>query len=55
MTRFYRAILRILRALADESAYRSYLHHHQLSHSPEQWRRFLDQRLKYKYAHGRCC
>jgi hypothetical protein len=45
----------LLRELADESAYQRHLTANGRTHSGEEWRRFSEQRLRAKYAQGRCC
>jgi hypothetical protein len=48
-------IVGILRELADENAYSRHLLAHRCCHSPEEWRRFYDERLQAKYARAKCC
>ncbi|HXK05531.1 MAG TPA: hypothetical protein VMS37_24210 [Verrucomicrobiae bacterium] len=48
-----RFLLALLRELADEAAYRRYLEGREPS--PEEWRRFSDQRFRAKYARAKCC
>lgn len=45
----------LLRELTDENAYRRHLAYHGRHHSPEEWRRFCDERLQAKYGRPRCC
>jgi hypothetical protein len=45
----------LLRELADENAYQRHLAAHGHSHSPEEWRRFSNQRLRAKYERAKCC
>jgi hypothetical protein len=45
----------LLRELSDENAYRRHLAYHGRDHSPEEWRRFSDQRLHARYARPKCC
>ncbi len=45
----------LLQELSDESAYRRHLAYHGRRHSPEEWRRFSDQRLQAKYVRPKCC
>ena len=52
---FGRLILALLRELSDESAYHRHLAAHGRRHSPEEWRRFSDQRLRAKYLRAKCC
>ena len=55
MRRFGRLILALLRELADENAYQRHLEAYGRPPSPEEWRRFTDERLKAKYARAKCC
>lgn len=55
MKRFWRGILNLLRELSDENAYERHLIYHGRDHSPEEWRRFFDERLQEKYARAKCC
>ena len=48
-------LLALLRELADESAYARHLAWHGRPHSPDEWRRFSEERLRLKYRNGRCC
>jgi hypothetical protein len=45
----------ILGELSDQTAYDRHLKAHGTVHSPEQWRRFQDQRWAAKSRRGRCC
>ena len=53
--RFGGLVLALLRELADENAYRRHLEAHGRAHSPAEWRRFSEERLRAKYARARCC
>ena len=55
MRRFGRLVLALLRELADENAYQRHLEAHGRPASPEEWRRFMDERLRAKYARAKCC
>ena len=55
LRRLFRLMMVLLRELADESAYQRHLKAHGRTHSGEEWRRFSEQRLRAKYAQGRCC
>lgn len=55
MKRVWRLIVGLMKELADESAYERHLAAHGLVHSPEEWRRFSEHRLKAKYMRARCC
>jgi hypothetical protein len=48
-------IIGILKEIADESPYERHLAAHDRTHSPAEWRRFSDQRLKGKYQRAQCC
>lgn len=50
-----RILLGILRELSDENAYARHLQAHGAEHSPEEWRKFCDHRLRAKYARAKCC
>ena len=50
-----RGILNLVRELSDENAYQRYLLYHGRVHSAEEWRRFLDERLRQRYARAKCC
>lgn len=51
----WRFVIRLLRELADEEAYRRHLQHHGKTASPEEWRRFCQERLRWRYGNPRCC
>jgi hypothetical protein len=51
----WRLLLALLRELADENAYRRHLAAHGRRHSPEEWRRFWDERLPARFVRPRCC
>ncbi len=53
--RVYKLILAVLRELSDENAYRRYLAAHGRAHSGAEWRRFSEERLRAKFAQGKCC
>lgn len=55
MKALLRGLLTLLRQIADENAYRSYLRVQGRRHSAEEWRRFCDQYFARKYARGKCC
>ena len=55
MRRFGRLLLAILRELADENAYQRHLAIHDKAASPEEWRRFSEERLRAKYSTAKCC
>ena len=45
----------IVRELSDESAYARHLRNHGCSHSPQEWRRFSEERFAAKYTRPKCC
>ena len=55
LRRFGVMLLRVLRELADESAYRRHLDAHGRPHSGAEWRRFSNERLGAKYTRPKCC
>lgn len=52
---FLAIVLGLLRELADESAYRRHLQAHKRPHCGEEWRRFMEERLRAKYTRAKCC
>jgi hypothetical protein len=48
-------VWRLLRELSDETAYQRHLSLHRAQSSPEEWRRFSEERLRSKYSRPRCC
>ena len=55
MKRFLQLVVGLLKELSDESAYQRHLAAHGRAHSPEEWRRFSEQRLDARYARPKCC
>jgi uncharacterized short protein YbdD (DUF466 family) len=55
LRRFSALLVGLLRELSDENPYRRHLAAHGRDHSPQEWRRFCDQRLRAKYARAKCC
>lgn len=45
----------LLNELSDQNAYARHLTSHGCAHSPAEWRRFSDARLKAKYERAKCC
>jgi hypothetical protein len=45
----------LVRELSDEAAYERRLRVEGRTHSGEEWRRFLDERLRAKYSRPKCC
>ena len=50
-----RFALALLRELADESAYQRRLKFHGLKGSPEEWRRFSEERYRARFTRPKCC
>ncbi|MBZ5595055.1 MAG: hypothetical protein LAP39_22660 [Acidobacteriia bacterium] len=48
-------LLALLRELSDENAYQRHLATHGREHSPSEWRKFSDERLRAKYVRPKCC
>ncbi|HYP14155.1 MAG TPA: hypothetical protein VEQ63_09540 [Bryobacteraceae bacterium] len=55
MSRMFTLILGLLRELADQNAYDRHLIAHGVTDSPEEWRRFSDERMRAKYERPKCC
>lgn len=55
LRRFGSFVLALLRELSDENAYHRYLAVERREHSPEEWRKFCDGRLRAKYFRPKCC
>lgn len=55
LTAFGRLIRALFGELSDQNAYARHLAAHGRTHSPAEWRRFSDERLKAKYARAKCC
>jgi hypothetical protein len=55
LNRLARFVLSLLKELGDENAYARHLAAHGRTHSPDEWRRFSEERLRAKFARGRCC
>jgi len=55
MRYFWRIVTGLLKELADENAYARHLKWHGVTHSPEEWRRFSEARMRAKYARAKCC
>jgi hypothetical protein len=53
--RLGRLALALLRELADESAYQRRLKLHGLKGSPEEWRRFTEERYRSRSTQPKCC
>jgi hypothetical protein len=50
-----RLVWGLLRELSDETAYQRHLSVHGARSSPQEWRRFSEERLRSKYSRPRCC
>ena len=55
MKQFFRLLLGLLREIGDENAYARHLKAHAAKHSPEEWRRFSEERFRCKYSRAKCC
>ena len=55
MKRFFQGVLALLREIGDENAYQRHLQAHGVAHSPDEWRRFADERFRGKYSRAKCC
>jgi len=55
MRRLGRFVLALLRELADESAYRRRLEADGRRESPEEWRRFSEERYRARFTRPKCC
>ncbi len=55
VTAFGRLVLRLLRELSDENAYRRHLETHRRAHSAAEWKRFSEERLRARYTRPKCC
>ena len=55
LRRLGRFALALLRELADESAYQRRLKLHGRQASPEEWRRFSEERYRARFGRPKCC
>jgi len=56
MTRKYLGfLLKLLRELSDEAAYKRYLEIRGAVPSGSEWRRFSEQKHREKYSRAKCC
>ncbi len=55
LKRFGRLILKLLRELSDENAYRRHLAAHGRAHSRAEWQKFSNARLQARYIRPKCC
>jgi hypothetical protein len=50
-----RLLMKLLRELSDENAYKRYLETRGTVHSGSEWRKFSEIRLREKYSRAKCC
>ena len=55
MKALWQILVGVFREISDESAYERHLAAHSRQHSPAEWRRFQEERLRAKYARAKCC
>ena len=55
LSKLWRLLAGLLLELSDQSAYQRHLASHGATHSPQEWRRFSDARMKRKYSNAKCC
>ena len=55
LRRLGRFALALLRELADESAYQRRLESYGRQASPEEWRRFSEERYRARFTRPKCC
>lgn len=55
LRRLWLAVRAVARELSDEAAYERRLRLDGRMHSGEEWRRFMDERLRAKYSRAKCC
>lgn len=55
VVRLLRYIGELARELSDESGYRRHLTQTGRAHSAEEWKLFIDRRLRRKYQNAKCC
>ncbi len=55
MKKFFEILRGIIDELTDQSAYKRHLAAHGAMHTPEEWRRFSDERYKTTSTRARCC
>ena len=48
-------LLALMREIGDENAYARHLAAHGVTHSPDEWRKFSDERFRAKYQRAKCC
>ncbi|HEX4278806.1 MAG TPA: hypothetical protein VHZ74_25795 [Bryobacteraceae bacterium] len=52
---FAAGIAELLGEISDQNAYARHLAAQGATHSPEEWRRFSDERFRMKYQQVKCC
>jgi hypothetical protein len=52
---FAAGIAELLGEISDQNAYARHLAAKGATHSPEEWRRFSDERFRMKYQQVKCC
>lgn len=52
---FVRIVAGVVAELSDQNAYRRHLEAHGAVHSPEEWRRFQDERCAAQSRRPKCC
>ena len=55
MRELWRILTGLMQELSDQSAYQRHLAAQGAVHSPQEWRRFSDARMKRKYLNAKCC
>ena len=53
--RLWRVLTGIVREISDQAPYQRYLRTHACQHSPEEWRKFCDDRSRQKFQRPKCC
>lgn len=48
-------LISLLNELSDQNAYQRYLKMNGVTHSPTEWRKFIDARYRRKYHQAKCC
>ena len=55
LRRVFRYLVSLIRELSDESAYQRHLAFTGRAHSPQEWRRFSDDRHRRRFQNAKCC
>lgn len=55
MRKFLEILRGILDEITDQNAYRRHLQAHGATHSPDEWRKFCDERYRAQATRPRCC